>query len=303
MNISQPQTPVGLCWLIALLAFCAASVGLFWQDGGSSFSFTTLRGQEVQIYGQGLYRYDSLFVGAGYKGQDAATLFLGVPLLIFLTYWYQRGSLKGGLLLTGILAYFLYAYASMALGAAYNGLFLLYVLLFSASLFAFGLTFTQVLGGLSRLETAHLPSRWPALLLYACGLLTSLVWLGPLVAALLQNGPPYLLGASATMVTDALDLAIITPSTLVAGWLVGRRAPLGYGLAFALFGLIVMLVPVIGLGTLSQLQAGIAFSTGEIIGPISGFLTLGLLAIWAMVSILHRLPDSPGRPTPGNRAF
>lgn len=47
-------------------------------------------------------------------------LFLGIPLLVVSIVLYQRGSLAGVLLLTGILGYFLYVYASMALGAAYK---------------------------------------------------------------------------------------------------------------------------------------------------------------------------------------
>jgi hypothetical protein len=42
---------VWLSWLIAALALVAAAIGLFYQDGGTAFSFTTLRGQTVQIYG------------------------------------------------------------------------------------------------------------------------------------------------------------------------------------------------------------------------------------------------------------
>jgi hypothetical protein len=35
--------------LIAVLALIATAIGLFWQDRGSTFSFTTLHGQTVQI--------------------------------------------------------------------------------------------------------------------------------------------------------------------------------------------------------------------------------------------------------------
>lgn len=44
----------------------------------------------------------------------------------------------------GTLACFLYTYASMALGATYNELFLLYVALFSVSLYTFVLAFTAI---------------------------------------------------------------------------------------------------------------------------------------------------------------
>jgi hypothetical protein len=38
---------VWLSSLIVVLALVAAGIGLFWQDGGHSFSFTTLRGQKA----------------------------------------------------------------------------------------------------------------------------------------------------------------------------------------------------------------------------------------------------------------
>ena len=48
-----------------------------------------------------------------------------------------RGSLRAQLLLTGTLSFFLYTYMSMSFNTAYNQLFLVYVTLFSFSLFAF----------------------------------------------------------------------------------------------------------------------------------------------------------------------
>src|SRR5947209_14069845 len=122
MNTSK--IVVWLSWLIAALALVAATIGLFYQDGGSAFSFTTLRGQTMQIYGQGLYRYDTPITAVGFKAADAVTIVLAIPLLLTSTLLYRRGSLKGGLLLTGVLAYFLYNYGSVAIAAAYNNLFL-----------------------------------------------------------------------------------------------------------------------------------------------------------------------------------
>jgi uncharacterized protein YqgC (DUF456 family) len=55
-----------LSWLIAVLALLAAGIGLFYQDGGGTFSFPTLCGEAVQIYGQGLYRYDTPITAVGF---------------------------------------------------------------------------------------------------------------------------------------------------------------------------------------------------------------------------------------------
>jgi len=95
---------VWLSALIAVLALVAASIGLFWQDAGSPFSFTTLRGETVQIYGQGLYRYETLRDGSGFKGGDVFILVVGIPLLMLFTLLYRRGSLRGGLLLLAVSA-------------------------------------------------------------------------------------------------------------------------------------------------------------------------------------------------------
>src|SRR5205823_6184751 len=120
--MKQSHAVVGLAALIAALALIAAGTGLFWQDASRPFSFTTLRGQTVEMYGRGLYRFDTRFMGAGNRGTDAVTLVLGIPLLATATLRYRRGSLRSGLLLLGTLAYFLYVYASLALNAAYNNL-------------------------------------------------------------------------------------------------------------------------------------------------------------------------------------
>jgi hypothetical protein len=88
-------------------------------------SFTTVHGTVVELYGGGLYGSDTVFAAAGQRGTDAVTLVLGIPLLVASILRYRRGSLRGGLLLTGTLGYFLYVYAGPALGTVvYNELFL-----------------------------------------------------------------------------------------------------------------------------------------------------------------------------------
>ena len=42
--------------LVAILALVTALAGLFWQDAGSPFTFTSLHSLAVEMYGQGLYR-------------------------------------------------------------------------------------------------------------------------------------------------------------------------------------------------------------------------------------------------------
>jgi hypothetical protein len=278
---------------VAILAAVAAAVGLFYKTEAAPFPFTTLRGQTAQIYGQGLYHYDTLFFGAGFKGQDAVVLFLGVPLLVVAALLYPRGSLMGQLLLTGALGYFLYVYASMALGAAYNRMFLLYVTIFSASLFAFVQAFAAVdLDLIAAQLPGGLPRLGLAVFMFLAGAVTLFVWGGPLVATLFSGGVPDRMDSYTTMVTYALDLAIITPATIVCGLLVWQNNPLGYVLAAPLLTLVVLLAPQIILSTIFQRAAGVPFSTGEMVGPVAGFVVLGLAAAWLLVAILRGLANT-----------
>lgn len=276
-----------LSLIVAISAAIAAAIGLFWTDGGSSYSFSTLRGQTARIYGQGIYQYDTLFFGAGFKGQDAVVLFLGVPLIIIAVTLTQRGSVGGQLLLTGMLGYFLYVYASMALGAAYNRLFLLYIIIFSTSFFAFIQAFASVdLDLIASRIPSELPTRGLAIFMFAAGLITLFVWGAPLVTALISGGPPERMDSYTTMVTYALDLAIITPATFLCAILVLRGEPLGYVIAVPLLTLIILLAPQIILSTVFQRSAGVPFSTGEMVGPVAGFVILGVLASWLFITIL-----------------
>jgi hypothetical protein len=291
MNISKAV--MWLSWLIAVLALFAASIGLFYQDGGSPFSFTTLHGQTVQMYGQGLYGYETLRSGAGYKGQDVALLVLGIPLLVLSILLYRRGSIKGALLLTGALAYFLYTYGSMALGAAYNPLFLVYVALFSASLFALVLAITSIdLQALPAHFSAHLPYRGIAVFLFAIGLSLLVVWLGlSIVPALLQGQAPPEVTSYTTLITHAVDLGLIAPVAILAGVLLLRRAPLGYLLASTML----VFSWVLGAGILAlsaaQVLAGL-LTIGQILGFVVPFVLLTLVGIWLTVVLFRHVTDA-----------
>ena len=283
-----------LASLTALLGGVAAGVGFFMNKPSSPRAFLTLRGQEVQIYGEGLYQYDTLFFGAGYKGQDAVALFIGVPLLVVSILLYQRGSLSGHLMLTGLLGYFLYLYSSMALGAAYNPIFLVYVAVFATSLFGFILSFNAATLRMAALGVIDVvPARGLAIFMFIAGAVTLFVWGGPLVSALIEGVPPARMDSYTTMVTYALDLAVITPATFICASLLLRENPSGVVVAVPLLTLIILLAPQIILSTIFQQGAGVPLSSGEIVGPIAGFVVLGFAAGWLLVRLLQEVSQLP----------
>src|SRR5690348_16653208 len=102
-----------LNWLIPLigvLALFAAGAGLLYQTPGAPYQYTNHRGETVMINGHGLYYYDTVSTVAQMQGNDLITLLVGLPLLVVSAWCTYRGSLRGRLLLTGTLGFFLYTY-------------------------------------------------------------------------------------------------------------------------------------------------------------------------------------------------
>ena len=115
----------------------------------------------------------------------------------------------------------------MAVGAAFNQLFLVYVAPFSASLWAFMIAIRDI--DITRLarELSRLPRRGPAVLMLASGAATAAIWLGPILAAQLVGDQPPRLDGYTTAVTTAIDVAVIAPAAFAASLLILRRSPSG----------------------------------------------------------------------------
>ena len=286
-----------LNWLVPLiivLALAAAGVGLFWQGGGSSFPFTTVRGETVQIYGQGLYHYDTPLGAVGNRVGDGAILVLGIPLLIVSIVLYQRGSLRGGLLLAGALAYFLYIYGSLAIGAAYNNFFIVYVVILSASLFGFVTVLMSFeVPALPVHFSSRLPHRGIGIYLIVSGIVLCLVWLLlSILPALLQGGAPAELKHYTTFITGAIDLGIIAPALMIAGTLILKRAPLGYLLASVLLVFTVVLGTGLTAAGIAQLLSNLV-SIRQFIGFTAGFSLLTLFALWFTIILFRNFREVP----------
>lgn len=280
-----------LAWMIALLAASYAGIGLFSQGGAGPFQFTTLHGQTVEIYGWGVYRYDSAFKAAILRGTDAVTLFVAVPALILANFFSWRGSQRGRLLLAGLLVYFLYNALSLAFGAVYNELLLLYIGAISASFFALLITLRSFdLKDLAERIATQMPYRGIAIFIFIAGL-SPLIWLADILTALMQGTVPPHLGPYTTEPTYILDLALIMPAAFYTSVLCWRRQPQGVLLAAILLTFLVSVgLVVIGQSVLQALE-GIAVSAAEIAAYVAPFVLLSLVALGLLARLLRRISD------------
>ena len=285
---------VWLSSLIAGLALVAAGIGLLYQFEGSAFSFATVRGVTVQIYGQGWYRLDTPIAAVGFMAADVVTLILAIPLLVTSTLLYHRGSLKGGFLLSGALAYFLYNYGSLAFGSTYNNLFLGYTAIFSASLFGLMVVLNSFdVSALPACFSARLPRRGISLFLMASGVILLLVWLVlSILPALFQGTMPPEVAFYTTFTTAVIDIAIVAPTLIAAGLLLRRRVPIGYLLAPTLLVFTVTLGLNLTAAGIAQLVTGV-ISIGQALGFTVPFVMLTLMASGLTISLFRNFSEPP----------
>lgn len=266
--------------LIAILGIITAGIGLFSQDGDGPFSFTTIHGNPVEMYGNGVFRNDSLIVGGLFRGTDAVTLFVGIPLLLTGYLSYRRGSSRGSVFLIGVLLYFLYIGVTYTFSAIFNSLFLVYTALFSAGLFATIITLTPFdTQNLASRVMINLPRRGIAIFMFVAGLGTLLLWLSELIGPLLTGQAPANLGPYTTMFTHGFDSAVITPATVITGVYLLKRKPLGYLLAAPLHILCAIVGLTVIAQTISQSMVGLVFPIGVYIGMIGSWVVMGAFAV------------------------
>jgi hypothetical protein len=290
------KTLTWLVPLVAILALVAAGAGLFLPGGDGPFTFTTLRGHEVEMFGRGLYQYDTLLVGAALRGTDAVTLLVSLPLLALFYGMSRRGNQNASLALLGVLFYFLYKGASLTLSAAFNPLFLVYIALFSASLFAVIIAMTTFdLETLAKRVRPGFPQRGAAVFLFIAGFGTLLIWLSEIIASLLEGSAPEIMGPYTTLFTHGFDSAVITPAAVIAGASLWRRKPLGYLLAAPILILCALIGAVVIGQTVVQTLVGLVFPVQIYIGMIGSWIVLGAFAIGLTISFFRNLSTTAGK--------
>ena len=220
-----------------------------------------------------IYR-DNLLVSAGWRGNDAVTLLVAVPLVVMARLRSRRGSTRAHVLWLGLIDYALYNYLFYLFGSAINAAFLLYVVIVSLATFALaaGLATAHASGVGARLVVSRTAARLVAafLLLLVAGLgavhvgaALTLVATGEVPAVVRAVGHP-------TNVIAALDLWLVVSWSLPAAWWTWQRRPLGLLLATVVTVKGAVYMAALAAATVTALRAGAAVDPAQ-------------LAVWAAI--------------------
>lgn len=250
----------------------------------TSFTFTTARGDTLEFQGAGVYRYNPRWFAAEGIGWDVATLVVGIPTLVVAAFLFVRGSVRGGIVLAGMLAYVAYQYLMYVTGWAYNNLFLLYVALYSLSVVGVVLAVQEIgIDALARCVSGRAPRRGLAGMMFFTSALLLMMWLGKIVPALMRGEAPEMLNGAHTLIAQALDLGILVPFGIAAGVLLLKRNAWGYVLASV--GIVKLLM--MGLAIVAMVVVRSVTENQWAWGEIGMFGVISVVAAGLLVALLR----------------
>ncbi len=271
-----------LSFIIALLTLVVSGAGLFWTDGGEPFTVTSLYGNKIELFGNGIYKNDNAFLAPIFRGTDCVTFFISVPLLLLFIYLDKKQqSFKSLLRLNSFLFVIFYYAVNLAFGVIFNELHLVYTLLLSICFFTelicihvlkekyekdFSTTFKATLG----FKTFVIIS----------GIMLFAAWLPDIISAHISDKPLSYLENYTTSVTYILDMGFISPLLFLTLYLLKKHIFYGVSLLSMLLSLSMMIGIILPFQTWFQLQSGIDISLPELITKVIVFIVLSVFAIY-----------------------
>ena len=263
--------------LVIVLAFAASLAGALSDRHDRHRTVTTARGEVVEIQDAGIYQYSLRALVTGGTPWDIVRLLVGIPLLFVSFVMYLRRSLRGTVLFIGSLASFLYQYLLWTFDWAYNSLFLVYLALFSLSLWSLVLILAEVDGAQVRAAIEkRFPVKTASSFSFAVGVMLLFKCLGEILPSVGSSAMPAVATGYYTLVDQALDLGLLTPFCIFAGVLLLRRKSFGYLLSssslilFLCVGLSVIAGEVmLGLSTGRMNVVGIAVFSLFVAAPLA----------------------------------
>jgi len=268
--------------VIIFLLILIASVGLLSFRTDSSYFIKNQYGDDVRIFGTGIYSHDSYFRAPIFIGSDATMLFLTVPLLVLaLIVEVKNRTEKAKLFLNAVLGMVLYYSASIAFGVTYNSLLLVYIALFATSMFALIISMNQIdIGALQRSHGKPLPLKGITVFLIVTGLALFIAWMPDIIASLLAAKPLALIEVYTTEVTYVLDMGIISPLMFICLHLLKKKDEFGRILLSILLMVCLIMGVMLPIQTLYQSLAGIELPIQAIVTKVGIFVLLAAFAAY-----------------------
>jgi hypothetical protein len=262
---------------------------LFYTVDGQSFDFINQYGNTVKIYGDGIYKNDSYFMAPIFKGTDCTILFLAIPLLITaLIIDIKNGTIKTKLFLTAIVALFAYYSTSISIGVVYNMLHLVYIALFSCSIYALIIGFI-LLGNYTIKISTIMYTNGLKIFLVFCGLSLFVAWLPDIIVSLINKKSLELIEVYTTQITYVLDMAIMSPLMFICMYNLSKGNSIGYILLGIILNILIVVGVMVIIQAIFQTIAGIDLPIMAIITKVGIFIVMAIVAIYYEAKLFRNI--------------
>ena len=278
---------------ISLLLLVMSGVGVFYSKIRFEGTAMNVYGDQVTLFGRGIYAYESLFQGPIFIGTDVVVLVLIIVFLVLMNNMKNEHGKNG--LRIGFYTVFLYYSASLSLGTMMNPLFMVYVT-------AFGALSYRLISGLVKFdyspsERAVREKRLPkglSVFLVVLGLST-LVWFFEIITLVFEGRPSHLIGMKSTEPTYVFDLAIVAPACFLAAHMLRKQKAMGVILAIMMCLLMASIGLIVTSQTITQRLFGVEISLFEMLVFVVSFMVLSTIAFFYLLRSFKALQDGKVR--------
>jgi len=182
------------------------------------------------IVANNIYR-DNEMVKAVWLGNDIVTLFIVIPVMIGALFFTLRHSLKAQLIWMGTLWYMVYNYIFYMYGTAFNKFFLLYVLIFTLSIYALILALMKIdLKSLKQKMSSKIPVKWISSYMLFFAIMIGGLWIAQSLSFVFTDVVPVGITQTGHLsgVVFATDLSLLVSPLIVGAVLLLKREVWGY---------------------------------------------------------------------------
>ena len=262
--------------IIILLLITVSLCGVLSLDFSNAWSYINQYGDEVKLFGSGIYKDDSYFKAPIFIGSDLCVLFFLVPLFVISVIKDLRASTaKTQLRLVSIEALSLYYAVSLCIGVKYNRIFVLYVILFSLLFF----TLIKRMRDLSANNYSYEMKKSDAAFLIFSGISLCLAWWPDIIPTILNGTSLSLIENYTTEPTYVLDLGIISPLCFIALFLLRKKDSFGLVLYAILLQSIIVVAVMMITQSAVQFASGAEIPLPALVSKSLIFVILGLFAL------------------------
>lgn len=267
--------------IIALLAISAIA-GLASFDTTKSYMAANQYGQQIKMWGSGIYSHDSYFKAPILIGTDLTVLFMVIPLTIVALFKEIKSrTMKSKLLLTSINGISLYYATCMAFGVTFNAFLLIYIALFGLTFFTMILLISEISPEELHLQSDHVvPTRGLSLFLVLSGLSLFVAWLPDIIPTYFTGNSLSLIEVYTTEITYVLDMGIVSPIIFICLYQLKRQIKFGK----VILPILLKTCEIIGImviaQTLTQNMAGITLPLPVLIIKVGIFVVLSTFAFY-----------------------